>query len=506
MSDFKTESLSVGNLFRQERFYRIPAYQRPFSWDDEQFDDLIVDTKNADRQTPYFIGTIVLHKEDDGRLAVVDGQQRLTSLLVLLACLRDSISDQKYKTEIQEKIKQDERVIDGIEEQVRLEVRERDLFEKIVINDKGTLKSYDDKDLTAPQERYVKAAKVFHERIKGLNETQKKELVNFITQKCILISLMADSFEQAFRLFEIVNDRGKQLRRIDVLKSVNISPDVIIKETVRNRIAQKWEETEEEVGEDTFESIFFLIRLILLKDKPQADLLSEFQNRIFSKGLVKKGEPFAKILFDYSSLYRDIFIDKDYIASGKPNWIQYQSLIHIMDKEFRASEWRACILFFASKFNRKYFYEFCLAIEKLFLSQWVQGVRKDERYQDYVSVLTTIDNETNPKKVVESIKYDKKAIIAAITKENLYGAGYAKYALLRLELLASEHDVPKFYSAKSIEHVFPQNPSSGSKWLKGITQKDVEKFVHKIGNLVLISKSRNSSSGNFEFEENDLSP
>lgn len=335
MTDFKTESLNIGTLFAQERFYRVPPYQRPFSWDDEQFDDLILDTKDADRNTTYFVGTIVLHKEADGTLALVDGQQRITSLLILLACLRDDIDDPQYKNGIQDKIMQQKRVIDGIPERVRVEVKDRAIFQSVVVEMGGTLKTIDEKDLTVPQKRYLTAARIFHSRIASLNQDQKQELVTFITQKCVLISLLADSFEQAFRLFEIVNDRGKQLRRIDVLKSVNISPDVITQETVRSRIAQNWEETEEEVGEDTFEAIFFLIRLILLKDKPQADLLSEFQNRVFAKGLIKKGEPFARMLFEYAGLYREVFLDKNYIEADDKNGIRYQQESKFLGQQLR---------------------------------------------------------------------------------------------------------------------------------------------------------------------------
>jgi hypothetical protein len=305
MSEFDSKSVNVGALFSQDRFFRIPSYQRPFSWDDENFDDLVLDTKDADRGTKYFLGTVVLHKEDDGTFAVVDGQQRFTSLLILLACLRDAIDDHQYKSGVQDKILQQKSVIDGIPERVRLEVRDRDTFQKVIVNQGGTFTTFDTK-LTAPGKRYVDAARIFHQRIGELSQEQKQELATFINQKCVFISLQADNFEQAFRLFEIVNDRGKQLRRIDVLKSLNIAPSVISLETLRNRIAQTWESVEDELGEDAFESIFFLIRLILLRDKPQADLLSEFQNRIFKKGLIKPGEILLKcflIMQDYTVIF-----------------------------------------------------------------------------------------------------------------------------------------------------------------------------------------------------------
>jgi uncharacterized protein with ParB-like and HNH nuclease domain len=247
--EFESQTLTVGALFSQEKFYRVPSYQRPFSWDPDNFEDLILDARNADRNAQYFLGTIVLHKDGEGTLAVVDGQQRLTSLLILLACLRDALQNKNYKDGIQEKIMQQQRVIDGIPERIRLEVRERYIFQSIVVEGGGTLKELDVSDWTTSQKRYYEAASIFHEHIDDLTEVQRQELVTFINQKCVVISLQADSFDQAFRLFEIVNDRGKQLRRIDVLKSINISPDVVTQETVRNRIAQRWEETENALGE-----------------------------------------------------------------------------------------------------------------------------------------------------------------------------------------------------------------------------------------------------------------
>ncbi|HJS45075.1 MAG TPA: DUF262 domain-containing HNH endonuclease family protein [Rhizomicrobium sp.] len=499
MAEIQSATVSVGNLFSHDSFFRIPPYQRPFSWDDEHFDDLIIDIKDTDRNTQYFLGTMVLHKEAGGTKVVVDGQQRLTSLLILLACLRDAIDDPQYKSGIQDKIMQQKRVIDGIPERVRLEVKDAATFQTLVVEDGGTKKDYDLKGLTEPRRRYVFAAKIFHKRIEDLTQAQKQELVTFVTQRCVLIYLLADSFEQAFKLFEIVNDRGKQLRRIDILKSINIAPDVIGQDTVRDRVAQRWEALEDEVGEVNFESVFFLIRLILLKDKPKGDLLKEFEGRIFGKK-VQKGEPFAELVFDYVKLYREIFIDKIYIASDDKYHIRYQSLIHIMDMEFQASEWRACALFFAKKFGRDHFYQFCLAIEKLFLTQWVEAIRKDERYDSYSKVLEMIEAEKDPAKVIASIGFDDNAILNAVAGDDLYHRGFCKYALLRLELLSTEHDVAKRFEAKSIEHVFPQNPEAGSPWLKGVAPADIPKFVNQAGNLVLISKSRNSAASNLPFD------
>ena len=82
----------------------------------------------------------------------------------------------------------------------------------------------------------------------------------------------------------------------------------------------------------------------------------------------------------------------------------------------------------------------------------------------------------------------------------MYGRAYAKYVLLRLELGACELDRAHYFSARSIEHVFPQNPADDSDWVDSLDDEEILiDFVHSVGNLVLLSKSKNSSANNFEF-------
>jgi len=97
-------------------------------------------------------------------------------------------------------------------------------------------------------------------------------------------------------------------------------------------------------------------------------------------------------------------------------------------------------------------YEFCLAIEKVYLAQWVRGIRKDERYADYSRILGLIESSKKPEDVIKNIAYDEDAIREAVGRSNMYGAGFCKYVLLRLELVTAEHDALREFDAKSIEH------------------------------------------------------
>lgn len=504
MASFETREVTPADLFDGDKFYRVPNYQRPFSWDDDQFDDLINDTLAAHRNENYFIGTVVFHETDDGPFDLVDGQQRFTALMILFACLRDRLKDKDDRQELQDLIAQKAKKIKDIPERIRLQVKDRDIFNSVVVKEGGTLALPEPDGLTDSQIRYLEACSVFIPKLDELPEAERLSYATFLMTKCQFVYLSATTFKEAFRLFEVVNDRGKQLRRIDVLKAKNISPDLIADKNVRDKTASDWEKAEEDIGEVAFEEVFFLMRLALVKDKPKGDLLSEFEDRIFKEKFAPKGEAFVDLVIKYVELYRALFIDRSALdGTGEAN--KFSSLMFIMDAEFRASEWRACMLAFLRKFGKAGLYDFTLALETLYLTHSVSAIRKDERYKDYTKILRLIDDTSDPKKVTAEVGGDKARITEALKSSNFYGRDFTKYALLRLELNASDFSDAHAYDARSIEHVFPQTPKAGGEWDKQCSAEERKQFVDSLGNLVLLSKSKNSAAGNKEFEKKKTS-
>lgn len=496
------KTVAIGELFSQRFFFKIPEYQRPFLWSNDNIQDLIDDLTDAARDRQYFLGTLVLHDLGDSLFDVVDGQQRLTALCILLACLRDSPSlhaDESFRREVHEKILQPARELDGIPERNRVQVREQALFNRLIAAEGGTRVALEEpKDADT---RYHAAIRLFSERVDGMTGPELKEFAGFVTRKCVVIYLATDTFDDAFRLFTIVNDRGMQLRRIDVLKAVNLHPDVVPSEDARKRYAQQWEELEERLGESNFEDVFRLMRLIYVQDKPQADLLKEFQTRILGKpGKPRRGKELLDALAQYVDLYDALFVAKDYLEGSAEN-ARFKTMIHCMTSEFSASEWKACLLHFAKRFGKDGIYDYTLAIEKVYLEHWVQGVRKDERYSTYTGLLARIDRSDSGPAAAAGITYDAEAIQKACRAKNFYGSGFAKYFLLRAEVLAAELDHPRAFVARSIEHVLPQNPADPSAWRAEFSQDDIDALVHTVGNLVLLSKSKNSIASRKEFDE-----
>ncbi|MEA3035106.1 MAG: hypothetical protein QOH04_865 [Sphingomonadales bacterium] len=449
----------------------------------------------------YFLGTAVFQKTaEPSDYDIVDGQQRFTSLMILLACLRDLIEDERFSAGLHEKIVQEENEVDSIPEKIRLTVKDHDIYNQIVVTEGGTLDLSKVQGLSEPESRYVLAVETFSDRLEDLSQDDLKAFAQFLSQKCILVTLSTTSFEEAFRLFTIVNDRGKQLRRIDVLKAQNLSPEHIANKALREKLANTWETYENDIGEDRFESIINILRLVILKDKPQFDLLREYKERIFDKKLLLPGQPFIAKLFEYIDLYEAIFIDMDYCDTNEENRA-YRSLMYIMDAEFKASEWRGALLLFASKFGPVRFFDFVQEIEKYYLSHFLGGMRKDERYAEYAKLLALVEAAKTPQAAIDLVEYDEDGIVEVVTAPIMYGRAYTKYVLLRLELATCELDRVHRFSARSIEHVFPQNPDDDSEWAEKEGADNPIEFVHSVGNLVLLSKGKNSSAGNLDFDE-----
>jgi uncharacterized protein with ParB-like and HNH nuclease domain len=499
MKNIDAVKKELKDLLSREFFYRVPEYQRPYSWDEEHFVDLIEDLLDAKKDQEYFLGTIVVHKKE-GINDIVDGQQRLTTILILLACLRDLIEDENFKDSVQEKIIQKENVVDGIPQKVRIEVKDREIFNELIIPSGGTNTKRLSEKLPEPQWRYFKAIAVFKEHLGKLNQKALKEFTQFLSQNCIMIFLSTSTFDDAFKLFTIVNDRGKQLRRIDILKANNISPTLIKSEPVRNSLSQKWEEQEKNLGGETFENVLFLMRLILVGEKPQNDLLVEFEEKVFKKGIIEKGEKFVDLVCEYSQLYNDVFEDYNYFDNS-PFKHKLIGLMFIMNNEFKSNEWKAPVLLYLKKFKLVDFEKFIFLIEMKFLEGWVSNQSKDSRIVFFGNVIKFINASSTTTEILESsiLKYNIASITSGLDGD-IYYKSFCRYILSRLELLTTEHDVEKRLKAKSIEHILPQKPNSNSLWNRDFTPEQKELWTDRLANLVLLSKSKNSSAGNLDFQ------
>jgi hypothetical protein len=84
---------------------------------------------------------------------------------------------------------------------------------------------------------------------------------------------------------------------------------------------------------------------------------------------------------------------------------------------------------------------------------------------------------------------------------DVYGRRFARYVLLKLDYLYKNHDQKMDFSTLSVEHILPQNPDAESQWVKDFTQDQRKEMTHKLGNLVVITRRKNSSQGRRDYQD-----
>jgi uncharacterized protein with ParB-like and HNH nuclease domain len=249
----------IRKIFSNDFNFAVPLYQRPYSWTTEQagelFDDLISFIGSdagvsIDDLSPYFLGSIVLIKDESQPDAeIVDGQQRLTTLTILLACLRHTISNKAYSSALTDYLYQEGNPLEGNPNRYRLTLRDRDAdFFRSHIQDAGrlvALRSLNPGQLSDSQRNIQANAAIFLDNLASLAEEQRIRLAQFIVKNCLLVVVSTPDLDSAYRIFSILNDRGLDLSHSDILKSEIIGRIPADEQETYN---ETWEDVEEELA------------------------------------------------------------------------------------------------------------------------------------------------------------------------------------------------------------------------------------------------------------------
>lgn len=239
---------------------------------------------------PYFLGSIVLAKDEIRPDAdVIDGQQRLTTLTILLAVLR-TLEPEYGLTEY---LYQTGNRAAGTPDQYRLFLRSRDeeFFREHVQAADGLKKlAALTRQLPDAQQRIRGNALMFHRELEKLSTEKRQRLASYVIQRCYLVVVSTPDQDSAFRIFSVLNDRGLDLSHADILKAEIISN--LDGDALQQAYATKWEQVEEEIGRDAFKDIFGHLRMIYRRSKLEGTVLTEFREYVL------KRSPDAQMLVD----------------------------------------------------------------------------------------------------------------------------------------------------------------------------------------------------------------
>ncbi|AVH64166.1 DUF262 domain-containing protein [Nostoc sp. 'Peltigera membranacea cyanobiont' N6] len=498
-------------VFSNDFAFSIPAYQRPYAWTKDQAGELLNDLLSflgddseaiADTNS-YFLGSIVLIKgEDDPKADVVDGQQRLTTLTILLAVLRSLLSE-KNASKMTKYIYQEGDKIEGTSDCYRLKLRERDedFFRQYIQCETGldNVLKLDASQLTDSQRNIQENASYFYGELRKLSEQERERFSHYLMTRCFLVLVSTPDIDSAYRIFSILNARGLDLSLSDFLKSEIIGGILSSEQEKYTRI---WENEEENLGRETFQELFAHIRMIERKAKLSETALNEFRKYILPKRDPQKF--INEIIKPYSDALEIIKTANYYTDNNAKKNINY--LFKWLNKIDNIDWIPAAILYFSkNRHTPDKLKSFLIDLERLAAGLMILRADINERIRRYAKLLTAIEKDVNLYSFDSPLQLtpdEINRIIITIDGDLYPIKRIRQYVLLRLDSALSEAEGTYDYPVITVEHVLPQNPSQGSTWLKWFPNDEERlQYVHRIGNLVLLSRKKNAEAQNYDFDK-----
>lgn len=524
--EIKSDKLLVKDIFSR-MWFRIPEYQRPYVWGADEVGELLDDLAFAMTEKPdfeYFLGSFVFQSKaaapekgqefDENDL--LDGQQRMATLLMLFAVLRDLAQDKKAKKDCQECIYQEASQYRKVPERTRLvfAIRDavQDFIDAFIKAENGTVREDDlaklgtnDDDLSV--QNMAKAVVEMRRFFRDTPSITPEGLLQFLLNRVLLIYVSTEDLEDAFRLFTILNNRGIPLRNSDILKSMNLG--ALTTQAEKVRYAKMWEGAEGELGDD-FDRFLNHVRTVLVKDKARLNLLQEFEDKIYEPKerdkatgqkkpvLLRKGRDTFVLIEKYLDHYRTLLGGQNYSETGS---FEFDNLVKVMLTGLPATDWVPPLLRYFDRFKYVRLLEFLRLLDNKFSADWIGQCSPTDRIEAMNKIIRVIDEAKAVDDVFTSGCFDcDNASLVLVLGGPVYGRRFARYILLKLDFFFQNHDQRMHFETLSVEHVLPQTPQDTSQWVKDFSSDDRVEWTDKIGNLVLITRRKNSSQGRLDYK------
>lgn len=494
-------------------YHQIPIYQCPYQWTEENCEKLLDDlffNYEYDRESDYFCGSLVLVKSDPNSKTetydIVDGQQRLSTFILLAKVLadlyNDCLLDPEYLEYLQESWKD------------RYTERKRLSFNTIGSNAEDdfayALEHFNDSQASKNKNNknnYLKNAICLKDYLMKKEIKNINSFIKWLYFNVKFITIICPNIDKALRIFNVLNARGLPLNATDIFKGELLKE--LAKEEDQKKLVSRWNALSQKCSDNdlTMETLFSwyldYLNPVTSKEKKEKELVTWFNK------LNKTPLEYLKGVENFYNAYGEVLEKQDWHAH----------LLSYKDDDYLHVILCASILHHYSDQDIEALKELLV---KFYYQDWVAGQTKSTRSQTCCNIINALKEKKSVRYIASIVvkKYLDDKNITQRFKENLqdnnlytkfYFAGksvkknsWLKPVLILVEYSMSDDPKPKRIQMDKnlhVEHILPQQPGSSSQWVKDFSEEERELYTHSLANLTLLGGTKNSQASNLDFKD-----
>jgi uncharacterized protein with ParB-like and HNH nuclease domain len=501
-------SQKISNVLSKGK-YIIPDYQREYDWDESEINELLEDLEDVKPDESYFIGHMVFEGKFTGNeFKVIDGQQRITTLTIMLSVIRDL-----FYTKLLNNLG------DGVNDKYIFS-KDVDNNPFVILENKmpyPILQSYvqsvpDKKDLTVQpiksgEKKIIKAYDHFNSLFKNKSEQELKDLRDKILNLEVIFVAASDKVD-AHSIFMTLNATGKDLTPIDLIKNQIFS--LYPKQPHIDEPNDTWKNIIDNIDEKgvKFFNNYWSSRYKKISD---SRLFKEFYKNIIKAKVPVKN--FLSQILEDSVIYRKITNPSEDDWSGQNEYQIYLS-INAITNVFGIEVSNAMLISLIREYKNKgisqaYLVKALNTIEKFHFTnnaicsnrssgldqfyskssrELLNGADKQSKHIVIDSFIQSLEGKL-PQKEQFEVNFDNKLYFSSkSTKQRKL----VYYVLNKIEFKKQNGNM-KLHNM-SIEHIYPEIPKAN------VWKPLDENYIINIGNLVLLDAGLNSKIGNIDYQ------
>lgn len=525
----ESQDLSVGALFKD--FYSVPDFQREYVWQREQVEKLLQDIHDEfydaqNRVLPgpeYFLGSIVACKADDGTFQLIDGQQRMTTLYLILCVIRDIFREtgaersKVLESQIADAATDPRTYVEIERFRVALQYEDSaGVLEKIA---RGQTPLSEIPETTTSVRNILAAYRDIREFLITNLDTDPRRLREFhgvLTTRVKMIRIVTPTIANALKVFETINDRGVGLNAMDLLKNLLF---MRISSRDYSKLKTRWKVLVDTLGRCKEKPLRFLRYYIMAHHEidyrrgiPEDEIYAWFVANSAKCGIDDSPMVFVDALIECAEAYANFLACKD--AQGQEN--RYLRNIALLGGALRQQH---ILLLAGRRLPPDLFDKLCRAIENLFFcyiitreptktfernfARWSADLRQvatAEQLDAFIAKYFIPDMRDHSDRFDFAFReltqdriqqYRMRYILAKLT-QYFDERAWNNPAYSRLD-----HYITK---EVEIEHILPTNPRPD---VRDAFDKPHEYDTHvgRLGNLTLLEKTINGSVRNGSFAD-----